>query len=266
MHTSSDTDAPMSWHTLQCNLEYAAVSSFAHYYRKWLQCWWQRSPPSHRNSQTCYTRPLYSNRLSSFIQKTSVVYPDGSCPQRTHGETGCNQTHAGSRSPGRGRTRRRADDLLRAAVHGVDAPRVCEEGDAAQRAHRVNDQQRAVRMAQVAQARQVLMRARAAVALPPRQAARQAALPRSLLAWRAAWRARVPLALVALRLGTPVPVPRLQQALSWGGQGNRLALRQCTGATPGACCLRCSLRCREHVPHACHAQCPTLHTAQTASL
>ena len=63
------------------------------------------------------------------------------------------------------RTRRRPQDLLGAAVHGVDAPRVAEEGHAAQRAHRVYQQQRAVRMAEVAQPGQVLVHACAAVAL-----------------------------------------------------------------------------------------------------
>ena len=65
----------------------------------------------------------------------------------------------------RRRAWRRAQDLLRAAVHGVHAPRVGEEGHAAQRAHRVHQQQRAVRVAQLAQPRQVLVHARAAVAL-----------------------------------------------------------------------------------------------------
>jgi hypothetical protein len=60
---------------------------------------------------------------------------------------------------------RRAQDLLRAGVDGVDAPLVGKHGHAAQRAHCVHQQQRPVLVAQLAQARHVLVHARAALAL-----------------------------------------------------------------------------------------------------
>lgn len=65
-------------------------------------------------------------------------------------------------------TWRRAEDLLGAGVDGVDAPGVSEQWDAAQGADGVHQQQRAVALAQVAQARQVLVHARAGLALRAR--------------------------------------------------------------------------------------------------
>mmetsp|Transcript_19465 Transcript_19465/g.49518 ORF Transcript_19465/g.49518 Transcript_19465/m.49518 type:complete len:350 (+) Transcript_19465:536-1585(+) len=59
--------------------------------------------------------------------------------------------------------------LLRARVDRVNAPVVREQRHAAQRAHRVHQQQRAVLAAQLAQARQALVRARRRLALAQEQ-------------------------------------------------------------------------------------------------
>ena len=62
------------------------------------------------------------------------------------------------------------ENLLGARVDGIDAPLICEHGNAAQGADCVHQQQRAVGPAQVSQACQVLVYARAAFSLCSAQA------------------------------------------------------------------------------------------------
>ena len=58
-----------------------------------------------------------------------------------------------------------AETLLGARVHAVHAPLICEEGNAAQAAHCIHQQQRAVLVAQLPQACQALVHPCAALPL-----------------------------------------------------------------------------------------------------